>query len=356
VTLLVVGGLILLEQELLAVRNWSELSRARSLGLLDPAFLRPLWIHLVDALILAVPAYGGVMLAGIVIGSRGHRRLFAMPAALVVLLPVIGAPHQPLPLGYGWNLTCAVSCPDAWFANPWLGASLDLAVVLAPAFVLSRGVAPHRWPGPGDAAAFAAVGLAIGVAILVDRTALVVTGDNPNVPVFVAASAFGIAAGMRRPWWPWAHIVAVAGLSTALTSLVLIVADPFNPLALSVWGSSVVFTLEDAAPYVICVLVVSCWEPLAHLTRRAIETPISLVVAVNAMNLVDAVLTEVAIRSGGAVELNPVVRVGGIPLKLALVGVVTWLLYRRRPRALLLPAVVLAWVVCYHLSGIIVNR
>jgi hypothetical protein len=348
--------LILLVQELLAVRNWSELSRARSLGLLDPRFLRPLWIQLVDALVLTLPTYGGVMLAGIVIASRGHRRLFALPAALIVFLPVIGAPHQPLPIGYEWNLICAVSCPGAWFSNPWFGASLDLAVVLAPAFVLSRGIAPHRWPGPGDAAAFTAVGLAIGLAILVDRTALVVTGDNPNVPVFVAASAFGIAAGMRRPWWPWAHILAVAALATAITSLFLIVADPVNPLALSMWGSSVVFTLEDAAPYIICVLVVTCWEPLAHLTRRALGTPIALVVAVNALNLVDAVLTAVAIRSGGAFELNPIVRVGGIPLKLTLVGVLTWLLYRKRPRALLVPAVVLAWVVCYHLSGIIVNR
>ena len=356
-TLLVVGGLIVLIQELLALYNWTQLRRADAAGLLDPPFLRPLWAHLLGALGLAVPVYAGVILAGVVIASRGHRRLFAAPAGIVALLSVVGAPHLPRPIGYEWNVVCMTpTCPGIWVANLWVGGLIDLALVLAPGFVLSRSVAARTWPEPRGAAAFAAAGLAIGLAVMVDRTTAVVIGNRVDPSAFVAVTAFGLLAGMSRRWWPWAHIVATAALVGSLMSLLLIVLDPFNPVDLSTAWSSVVFVAEDLAPYLICVLVVACWEPLAHVMRRALGSPISLVVAVNALNVLDAGLTELAVRSGGAVELNPLVRIGGIPLKLALVGVLTWLLYRRRPRALLVPAVVLAWVVCYHLSGIIVNR
>jgi Domain of unknown function (DUF5658) len=85
------------------------------------------------------------------------------------------------------------------------------------------------------------------------------------------------------------------------------------------------------------------------------ERPLQLVIAVNVLNVVDAVMTTLAVRSGGAVEANPLVRFAGLPTKVVLVGVLTWLLYRRRPASLVWPAAALLWVACYHVSGILVN-
>ena len=81
----------------------------------------------------------------------------------------------------------------------------------------------------------------------------------------------------------------------------------------------------------------------------------SLLVTVNVLNLADAVLTRFAVSTGSALELNPVVRLIGLPAKLILVGVLSWLLYRRRPATLLFPAAVLLVVLAYHLSGLVID-
>jgi hypothetical protein len=85
------------------------------------------------------------------------------------------------------------------------------------------------------------------------------------------------------------------------------------------------------------------------------DRPVQLVIAVNALNIVDAVMTTLAVRSGGAFEANPLIRFGGLPVKVLLVGVLTVLLYRRRPTSLVWPAAALLWVACYHVGGILVN-
>jgi presenilin-like A22 family membrane protease len=66
-------------------------------------------------------------------------------------------------------------------------------------------------------------------------------------------------------------------------------------------------------------------------------------------------MTFLAVRSGGAFEANPVVRFAGLPAKIALVGLLTWLLYRRKPPALVWPFAALLWVAGYHVVGILVN-
>lgn len=116
--------------------------------------------------------------------------------------------------------------------------------------------------------------------------------------------------------------------------------------------SSVIGT---AGLFVVGVLVASAWEPLASVIRRSDIRPLGLLIAVNVLNLADAVLTAVEVHSGHALELNPLIRYGGLPLKVAVVGAISWLLYRRRPAALLWPAIVLLAVVCYHVSGFVVN-
>jgi hypothetical protein len=76
---------------------------------------------------------------------------------------------------------------------------------------------------------------------------------------------------------------------------------------------------------------------------------------VNLLNLVDALLTLLAVNSGGAYESNPVVRSMGLPAKVFLVGLLTWFLYRRKPSALVWPFAALLWVTGYHVAGILVN-
>jgi hypothetical protein len=75
--------------------------------------------------------------------------------------------------------------------------------------------------------------------------------------------------------------------------------------------------------------------------------------ALNALNLLDASLTTVALRAGVAVEANPVVRVIGMPGKIALVAVAGWLLHRLRPRAVLVPIVALGLVVVWTAANLL---
>lgn len=69
--------------------------------------------------------------------------------------------------------------------------------------------------------------------------------------------------------------------------------------------------------------------------------------ALNVLNVMDALLTTIALRSGVAVEANPVVRAIGMPGKVLLVAAAGWALYMLRPRALLIPITALALVVAW---------
>jgi hypothetical protein len=61
------------------------------------------------------------------------------------------------------------------------------------------------------------------------------------------------------------------------------------------------------------------------------------------------------VRSGHAYESNPVIEAIGLPAKLVLVGVLSWILYRRKPGALIWPTAALLWVAAYHVAGGFVN-
>ncbi len=60
--------------------------------------------------------------------------------------------------------------------------------------------------------------------------------------------------------------------------------------------------------------------------------------------------------SGGGVEANLLVGWGGPPLKVVFVAALTWVLYQKRPSALIWPTLALLCVVGYHVSGLLVNR
>jgi hypothetical protein len=99
-------------------------------------------------------------------------------------------------------------------------------------------------------------------------------------------------------------------------------------------------------------MIASTWWPIAERLRRderRLET--MLLIAVNGLNVADAILTEIGIRSGRVAELNPLVSDMGSLGKIALVGLLSLALYRLRPRALVWSTVPLAIVVAYHAYG-----
>lgn len=78
-----------------------------------------------------------------------------------------------------------------------------------------------------------------------------------------------------------------------------------------------------------------------------------LLLALNALNLLDAALTFSLTRAGIAVEGNPLVEWLTLPGKLAFVAALSVLLWKLRPQALWIPVTVYAAVVCYTIVGAI---
>ena len=74
-------------------------------------------------------------------------------------------------------------------------------------------------------------------------------------------------------------------------------------------------------------------------------------IMLNVLNLADAVLTRFALTSEQAIESNPVVRAIGLPTKLVVVGGLSVLLYRLRPRVLPWIVLLLSAVIVWHAAG-----
>lgn len=83
----------------------------------------------------------------------------------------------------------------------------------------------------------------------------------------------------------------------------------------------------------------------------ALLSPLALLLAVNLLNVADAALTVLWIEMGIAVEANPVVDLIGFPAKVVGVAIGSYVVYRLRPRWLLVPIAALALVCVYHVAG-----
>jgi hypothetical protein len=351
------GGLLvfLAIQTLLAAHNVNVIRDATARGLVD-GYSLSLGDRLVPALVGGVSGYLAIAVVGLAIAQRGHRLLFAAPAAALVLAAFfVDGSHRPQPIGTQWAFWCFSTnevCPGLWFTDAWAGALLDLVLVLLPGGVVALRVRPRRWPGVADGPALAAILTAVA-AVVAAGWAIAVIEGYLHLQELMAVATAGLLIGTARRWWPWPHILLAASVSGAFWWLwyEILFPDPRFPTSGVPWPH----LLEVTGPLVAVGLVASAWEPLAWLLRRAKERPMSLVIAVNVLNVGDAVLTALAVSSGGALEANPVVRVAGLPAKVALVGLLTWLLYRRRPAALVWPAAALVAVSCYHVTGILVN-
>jgi hypothetical protein len=294
---------------------------------------------------------------GLVIARRGPRLLFAVPAIAYIFASVVTSPHVPQPIGFQWGLECFdwdvtyTSCAMPWFEHPWFGPTVDLALVLVPGFMIARRVRPRRWPGRPDIATLAAI-LTCAAAAATAIWAMAVIQLWVDLRPVAAVTAVGFLLGAARPWWPWLHVLIAVALASGFEWLLSMIfwPEPDYPL-----NSALPHILGETWPIVAIGLLAAAWQPLAWLIRRLQDRPLRMVVAVNVLNVADAVFTFLAVQSGGAYESNPIVRAIGLPLKLALVAAITLLLYRRKPSALVWPFAALLWVVAYHVAGIFVN-
>ena len=342
-------------QAALAAHNAGVTREAIDRGWLEPTpvFDRVTLASLPLALGYGAVAYLMVSLAGAAIASQGHRWLFTLPATALILVSVLPSPHQPRAIGLEWTIQCwaPTTCAWPWFAHPWVGAVVDLALVLCPGFVVARSVPARRWPGSTEAPVIVAILTAAATAGTA-WWALAAIRSYVDPAMLGTVTAFGLILGVAKPWWPWLHVFFAAFAVGFLGLILDLLLWPDPGYALT---DALPYALEEAWPVAGIGLIASTWQPLAWAIRKLEERPIRLVVAVNVLNVVDAVMTFLVVRSGGAFEANPIVRFAGLPAKIALVGLLTWLLYRRKPSALVWPFAALLWVAGYHVAGILVN-
>jgi hypothetical protein len=143
--------------------------------------------------------------------------------------------------------------------------------------------------------------------------------------------------------WRWSLVLVPVLLTTPWLEVV------FSPL------SSDAASLVRTSPWALVGLLGAGWEPLAMLLRWLQGRTVTSLVAVNGLNLADALLTAFALHHAEAVETNPVIRAVGLPAKIVAVGLLSALVARRSPRALVWPALALLAVLAWHLGGLYLN-
>jgi hypothetical protein len=149
VALLVGLVVFLVIQALLGLYDIQVIRDASARGLVD-GYSLSLRDRLWPALIHGVMGYLIVATVGVAIAGKGHRLLFAIPAAAYVLTDfVVGPVHQPEPIGTAWGIECFSMngfCSGPWFAHAWIGSVVDLALVALPGPSSRFGCAPIDGP------------------------------------------------------------------------------------------------------------------------------------------------------------------------------------------------------------------
>ncbi len=341
------GLVFVLIQDALAVHFIQALHRLASRSGRPPVGLRSVGLVQGQTMLEAAAIYAAFAGAGLVLVSVGRRVLFVAPAVAFVAYGVAVAGHSPQPIGTQWS-TCVDVC-SSWYQNAWLATFVSLVLVLLPAALVARSVVGRRWLDPIDTATMSGLGLALLLAFIAYRTIGVVQGST-DLQASLTVTTFALLAGTAKRWWPWTHVLLALVLSGTVS---LMIWDALYPTAR---GDIAPYAWQQALPLAVIALLASLWQPVARVLRGSTSHPVGLLVTCNILNVGDAVLTAVAVRTGQAVEINPFVRWIGLPAKIVLVGALTWLLYRKHPFGLVWVTAALCAVIAYHLSGIVVNR
>ena len=286
-----------------------------------------------------------------------RRRVFWLPAIAYFAAPLLIGWNDsecaffgwtPAAVGFGWR-TSAFGCPSEGAAG-WAPASLELGLVLAPIFVLAIARSAKR-AGPGEVrseiSAFRVAGLCFAAFTLwAEFWAWRLAGTmwfppSTRLSIFLPLLAFGLALATLRPRLAWTLPVVAALLAT----------DWPSNLAQGYGLDGLRSTFPSMWPYLAIPVIAASWRPLSLWLEGLRRSPRSALVALNALNVADALLTSFAVHREGAAEVNPFVRLIGLPAKLALVVVLSFFLFRVRPRVLPWLVLALTGVLAWHIAG-----
>lgn len=309
----------------------------------------PVWLRFPYAgwLGWAIARFAVLTVVSMAVAAKGRRWTFWTPAILWAVLPAFFG------LGPDWGSRSLLTVGLPWTSFGllmWLGVATDLALVIAPATI----VALRRRPAirePVCGLQVACVALCLVVFVLWQTTSASINGQAAItwtfdlarlLPLFVLGALLGPSL---RTFW-------VLAACTALYWLWWRANVSFSPEL----SAPIPVLIASIIPFACAALLGSSWQPLAAGVRRVERRPAALLAIANLLNVADAVATWLFVRSGQVVEANPIVRSIGLPSKVILVGIVTWLLYRTRPRALIWPTLVLLAVMAWDVAGIVLSR
>ena len=317
----------------------------------------PIWPELIAGIL----PFAAIALSGLVLAVSGRRYAWAAPAIAWFAMSFFAAGgHVPHPeaLGMGWTPPpgTPIASPEYW-AQPWAGALVDYGLAMLPAAVIAATLAGASSPAPGLRAAlvgsvhalrahpervvaFLLCCYVVWLTITSTTEATDPTQPWSAAPTLLPPFLFGLLLGTRRPRLLWAAIAVP----------VLFRVDAFS----FIWPSAQATTSATLAvlPFVaMCGLGVA-YRPTARALERLRDAPLASMILLNVLNVADAVLTWIAVRSHQAVEANPVVRMLGLPAKILLVALIGLILYRVRPRAIVWAVAILAAVIAWHVAGL----
>ena len=337
-------GVVFAALEALVIGHDSRVLQARAA--LHGLSLRPSSIMLPT---LVGVARWAAMTGGSLMVQRRHPRVAFLPLAVFLVTPLLLPPA-----GAGPRLPEALGAWAGPLASPervWLGAAVDAALVLLP--LLAWRLMPRRRAAAASShldaptvVALAWSGAAIWLVMYFRDLSVGLGTSRADLPtvgaLFVIAAATG-ALGVGD-----LLVLALVTLSLGTSMLY-----PILQGQLPSWSADLVPALPEAA----ATIAGLCWRPLRAAIRSfQHRAPVSIAMAVNALNVADVVLTRFDLHHLHAIEANPVVRLIGWPIKLLVVAVATWYLQKVRPTALVWPLLALAGVLAWHLGGIVVSK
>jgi len=293
----------------------------------------------------------GVALAGLLVTAPtipgGWWRVVAFVSVTVATWVAAGAIRWP------WLLPVAVVVDGLLGQSPLHGNAFSAGLIPGPVWLALLAATPglvRAWRrSMPPTVGMVASGAMVGGGHLVLAVAEVYVPLAPSwgsswlallVPVVVAT------AGLKRGMIIVAVLVAEPLVSTLVGSLTA--SDLAPPLQLSellLWGAALAGNL--AAVAVVVLIAVGIDRSLAVEPRG-----VGLLIALNVVNVIDAVSTWLLLMRGQALELNPLMdHPAALVAKVIGVAAASVWLRRHRPVALVIPLVPLAWVTLYHLAG-----
>lgn len=298
-----------------------------------------------EALIGAIRFLGAVLAATILVRS-GYRVWVAITCVVVSLALIQYSVGGMLlrPLGIAW--TPAIGTADdspAWVARPTLGVAIELILLVIACLAAGTRIPQPRMHAQLKmriAAATVCVAALIMARAVASPDAWAASGGSGRYAAMAALLVLGYLGGGNKSRLRW--LLLLFPLLTTLDWISLFLPEP-----------SLARVLSPTIPYVTAVGLGLLIYPLAERLGKAQKmSPRVLLILVISLNAIDAVLTWSFVSSNEAAELNPVVRLIGLPGKVAVVTIAATLVYRFRPSALVWPVTALGVVICWHVVGL----